>query len=426
MILNIKNIGKFESAKIDIKGLTVIAGINSTGKSTISKVLYCMLNGFLFDENEYIKDKRKSLVGCISRLFTRRYFGEYYDFIGEFADRVISKLLKVKQASVEAVSFVIYNEMKKFGEEKAIEVSMTDLKENIDEIVNDVVDILNVNANSFIGMKLLRVFGAEFKGQILNINIEDKIGEIQLSIKGKELKVVFGEDGLSGISAPFFIKNQTAYLDDPYVIDDPYRYRKTGLVSRFNHRDVLCRLIMKDRSDSIIDGFMWNEKSSKILNKIKKVCNGELKKMENGRLTFLEGNNKRGLDVVNVSTGMKTFIIVNQLLKNGVILENGTLILDEPEIHLHPSWQLVLAEILVLFQKEFNLHILLTSHSPYFINAIQVYSGVYDINDTCKFYHVTSKNDYSIVEDVTNNVENIYAEMAKPFQYLEDVKYNGQ
>lgn len=71
---------------------------------------------------------------------------------------------------------------------------------------------------------------------------------------------------------------------------------------------------------------------------------------------------------------MKSFIIIKTLLQNGSIDENGIIILDEPEIHLHPEWQLKFAEIIVLLQKEFGLNILLNTHSPYFLNAIEVYS----------------------------------------------------
>lgn len=83
---------------------------------------------------------------------------------------------------------------------------------------------------------------------------------------------------------------------------------------------------------------------------------------------------KEPLDIVNISTGMKSFIIIKTLLQNGSIDENGIIILDEPEIHLHPEWQLKFAEIIVLLQKEFGLNILLNTHSPYFLNAIEVYS----------------------------------------------------
>jgi len=43
MRLNINNIGIIKEADIALNGLTVIAGKNDSGKSTVSKVLYSMI-----------------------------------------------------------------------------------------------------------------------------------------------------------------------------------------------------------------------------------------------------------------------------------------------------------------------------------------------------------------------------------------------
>ena len=40
MRITLKNIAKVKTADIDIKGITVIAGDNNTGKSNIGKALY--------------------------------------------------------------------------------------------------------------------------------------------------------------------------------------------------------------------------------------------------------------------------------------------------------------------------------------------------------------------------------------------------
>ncbi|MBN2826159.1 MAG: hypothetical protein JXQ76_12590, partial [Campylobacterales bacterium] len=40
MILELQNIGMIKEAKVNIDGLTVIAGENDTGKSTVGKTLY--------------------------------------------------------------------------------------------------------------------------------------------------------------------------------------------------------------------------------------------------------------------------------------------------------------------------------------------------------------------------------------------------
>ena len=40
MKLHIENVAKIKKADIDVEGITVIAGSNNTGKSTIGKILF--------------------------------------------------------------------------------------------------------------------------------------------------------------------------------------------------------------------------------------------------------------------------------------------------------------------------------------------------------------------------------------------------
>lgn len=55
MRLQVSNIGKISRAEIDMQGLTVIVGNNSTGKSTISKSLYAIIHGIsqLYGKDKY-------------------------------------------------------------------------------------------------------------------------------------------------------------------------------------------------------------------------------------------------------------------------------------------------------------------------------------------------------------------------------------
>ena len=105
--------------------------------------------------------------------------------------------------------------------------------------------------------------------------------------------------------------------------------------------------------------------------------------------------------------------------------ENGTIILDEPEIHLHPEWQLKFAELIVLLQKEFGMHILLTTHSPYFLNAIEVFSERHKIEDKCKYYVAENEGNSSIIKDLTGNTREIYRKLARPIQDLENIRYSS-
>ena len=46
MELTLRNIGKIDEASITINGITIIAGENNTGKSTVGRALYCIFNAF--------------------------------------------------------------------------------------------------------------------------------------------------------------------------------------------------------------------------------------------------------------------------------------------------------------------------------------------------------------------------------------------
>ena len=50
MIFEVKNIGKIRHADVKLDGITVIAGENNTGKSTIGKMLFCVFNSFYMKE----------------------------------------------------------------------------------------------------------------------------------------------------------------------------------------------------------------------------------------------------------------------------------------------------------------------------------------------------------------------------------------
>ncbi|MDT3694301.1 MAG: AAA family ATPase, partial [Mucispirillum sp.] len=61
MKLKLKNIGKLQETEIDIDGITVIAGKNNTGKSTVGKSLYCIFSS-MYDVNQKIEDDKKDYV----------------------------------------------------------------------------------------------------------------------------------------------------------------------------------------------------------------------------------------------------------------------------------------------------------------------------------------------------------------------------
>ena len=62
MKLEIENIGKIEKGVVEIGGLTIVAGENDTGKSTIGKVLYSLINGKDNLLNTFVLEFKKNLI----------------------------------------------------------------------------------------------------------------------------------------------------------------------------------------------------------------------------------------------------------------------------------------------------------------------------------------------------------------------------
>ena len=155
---------------------------------------------------------------------------------------------------------------------------------------------------------------------------------------------------------------------------------------------------------------------------IKEILGGEIKK-ENGELFFVRENGIK-THMKNTSSGVKQVAIIQTLLNNNELEPNSFLIMDEPEVNLHPEWQIKFAKILVLLVKELDLSIYIASHSPFFIEAIELYSQYYDLIDE-SFFYLTQKAEgyqYDIVSVDSNNLEAIYRNLGQPYDILDKIK----
>ena len=89
MKLEIANIGKIKHATVEINGITVICGENNTGKSTIGKALYSILNGFYDKENKLFQDKKNAIKSALIKYHLQPSYmisnsGDNLDIIAEF------------------------------------------------------------------------------------------------------------------------------------------------------------------------------------------------------------------------------------------------------------------------------------------------------------------------------------------------------
>ena len=66
MKLYIENVGKISQANIELNGITVIAGENDTGKSSVGKILYSIFNS-LYRLPEKIIESKENLLADFLR-----------------------------------------------------------------------------------------------------------------------------------------------------------------------------------------------------------------------------------------------------------------------------------------------------------------------------------------------------------------------
>lgn len=81
-------------------------------------------------------------------------------------------------------------------------------------------------------------------------------------------------------------------------------------------------------------------------------------------------------------------------------------------------------QILVILAMNLKVKILLNSHSPYFIDAIKIYSEKYRCNT--RFYSMVDSNERTskILLDKTNELSFIYKKLTEAYEILKQVEFS--
>ena len=150
------------------------------------------------------------------------------------------------------------------------------------------------------------------------------------------------------------------------------------------------------------------------------ILHGKLKVSE-GSVTFFDSDFRENIPVSDTASGIKSMAYILRLLENRELKRGDILVIDEPEVNLHPEWQLAFADFLVQLSKELNINILLNTHSPYFLRAIEVYSERHETSASVKLYMTIPSDDSLntyVAKDFTANPENAFEPLYRPFEKL--------
>lgn len=293
--------------------------------------------------------------------------------------------------------------------------------------LNNFLDMLQIDVTDtfYKNHYLERIFNGEFSQSINSIYQASEEGSLSVEIDEHQNQVVFKGNKLfhDKTSVEHYKHQGAIYLDNPFVLDE-LSYNSGVLRSRYaklplNHLNYLkSLLVITWLEENLFNHYLYNNKCKEIFSDVVK---GDVK-VKSNRVVYEGEREGVTIPVQNLATGMKSFSILKMLIESGILSKQDVLILDEPEVHLHPSWQLRYAELIVLISIEFNLKVLVTSHSPYFVEALELYAKKHKIEQRVHYYQAQSPEKRNTLKDVTDNLPKLYEEFAEPFVQLEELR----
>ena len=437
MKLSFQNIGKVAKADIEIDAITVITGENDTGKSTVGKLLYGIYTALnQLTPSNLLQSKYESVFDDFD-LLKRRIMnieaseGELNEILILLSDPLLDFWGSYKDSDIEREdkldSLIKYSvkKVKSFlGDAGSLGVKPT----GIEGILEDMLEKSDIKSSNVDTQRLLleNALLEEFSGSLTTELILKPDASIHF-VENKEnfLKLTLRYNKIIKEGSHISKKrdfSQVFYIDNPFILDE--FDRRSIFVSterrKYNHTDSLTKLLSIREEKNFFEEAMLEKDISNILSSVIK---GNIKHSQSGYKYYEEGLSEP-ISIKNISTGMKSFALLQLLMDYGHLNKRSEmLILDEPEIHLHPDWQLKYAELIVLLAKEYQLRVLITSHSTDFVEAIDLYSQIHNINNGVRFYKTQpAPNGMSEIINVTDNLEPLYKDMVGPIYTFEKLE----
>lgn len=415
MKLRVDNFALIKHAEIDIDGITVIAGNNNTGKSTVGKILYSMFNALNNLDDKIRKQREEQLTEAVRYSFfeiakEKRLFNRY-SIVSYIVQSVLNDIA-VGEIGWESIFTSI-------GEKFDLELS-AEIK---DKLQKEVEVVCTWPRDRLLKDSLRASFHGVFNGQINSLYQTEGEAKIDLLIKDTLTSIVFQKNDIVHYSSDISLIHKAIYYSSPLVIDFIDAWKFPDVLMRN-----LCRLLINYRDDitdeqNLFAQSMQLGRLESVISKIRTVIPGQLIRSSRDYALQLP-NCSEPINLKNLSTGIKAFMVLKMLIEANIISRRDVVVLDEPEIHLHPTWQLLYAELIVLLQKEFALSVVITTHSNFFLNAIETYSRKYATVDKLKLYLADIQADGAVMKDVTNNPELIYQKMAVAVDVLTSERLN--
>ena len=414
MELIVKNVGKIDNAKVEVNGVTVITGYNSTGKSTICRALYAIMDTFSNINSKVLFQRQSSIISAIYNWHDNLLDEGINEDIG---DKIVEMLVFyiTNKKNIEDVES-LYAKLNEICEELKIEIS----EKTIHILIEKYQEIITKDKEEYVQFIISRNIKNVFKNQLNHVNYKRRQVFIEIKENKKTWAMVFKENNLLKYNCKYITLKKPIYIEPQSILDNydgnvyPFIRRKDDGIQEF-------LLFDENQNDKVtLEEYQERQENVKLINQIlQDVTKGQLVANQGRSLAYAENGLKENIVCSNVASGLKSFLIIQRMIANGALGSGRVLIIDEPEVNLHPEWQLMLAKVLVLLNKKLNIKVVLSTHSPYFLRAVECYMNEYENDANGKYYlTVETENQLYTLEDVTNNRERIYKALYRPLEEI--------
>jgi len=413
--INIQNFGAISESNMNIGKINIVGGQNATGKSTASKLLYCFLK---YSSSNRREDAYKPVIKQIQHLASimRRFAPSNIDeeYLKFFRD------ISFRLRRIDDLDHVLesYEKLKDIAYELEFDSGRNDKKVNMifDEFeeIDNLINIIEEDGNSLFNLIMKDLLESEFsnkmKGFVEFYGIFNQSKFTFTSNFSKDYNFdKYGE----------FLINDVFYIDSFSLLDID---QGNGLTNT-NHVQSLLKNIRgnENKSSKLFDDVL-NMDIIKLEKNINKLISGEFQ-YDKGELKYSDDYGI-ACHMSNTASGIKQIGIIQLLLSNRKLKENSFLIIDEPEVNLHPEWQVKLAEILVILAKHLNIYVYINTHSPMFVEAMSLYSQYHDLLNDTNIYltekHKTGGFTFKKID--SKDMGAVYENLSRPYDDLDEIK----
>lgn len=449
--LRVENFRAIGKAEIKLDGITVVAGVNGCGKSTLSKLLYWVYRGVLEFDKLFLQPQLKLDINNLKKIVYSLIFqlGEYRNQL-ENIDNIRNNIDTQGQKVLLPFLFMEFS-------------NFNQGLENINSIFKN--DVFHIRHYLFRMKEDAEILDKYFKNKITwKIKVEqfthlqneqffstDKLVLAvdfiislldEIIFHSKMSPVIYSRKLLENKLQQIFKANLPTNFEILEEKDLHYVEIFSTLNDYLNESKDIKEIIYidtpmffghsgeehwKDANKKLKQRPKFNETTKTIqaiddLIKHQIFTNGaEVKFDELSKSFTLRTSSGVEMDLSDSATGMKSFAVLDRLVKNGSINSKTLLILDEPEAHLHPQWVVEFGRLLTLINKHIGAKIFVATHSPDMVQALRYIPNKESIGERVNFYlaEYNSETHLFDYQDLEGKVGKIFTSFNKSLDKLE-------